>query len=102
MPTSLRDRVRLGDSPQGIARRRAALTIGIMTTTTAAAPGPFARELRRWRGVRRWSQLDLAIRTGTTQRYLSYLEQGRSQPGRTVVMRLAESLGLSLRERNGL
>ena len=80
--------------------------IGIMTTTpevtTTAAPGPFARELRRWRGVRRWSQLDLAIRTGTTQRYLSYLEQGRSQPGRTVVMRLAESLGLSLRERNAL
>jgi transcriptional regulator with XRE-family HTH domain len=77
-----------------------ALTIGIMTMT--AEPGPFARELRRWRGLRRWSQLDLAIRTGTTQRYLSFLEQGRSQPGRTVVMRLAESLGLSLRERNAL
>jgi transcriptional regulator with XRE-family HTH domain len=70
--------------------------------TTVTRPGPFARELRRWRGARRWSQLELAIRTGTTQRYLSYLEQGRSQPGRTVVMRLAESLGLSLRERNAL
>jgi transcriptional regulator with XRE-family HTH domain len=74
--------------------------MGIMTTVTE--PRPFARELRRWRGVRRWSQLDLAIRAGTTQRYLSYLEQGRSQPGRTVVLRLAESLGLSLRERNAL
>jgi transcriptional regulator with XRE-family HTH domain len=73
---------------------------GRMTTVTE--PGPFARELRRWRGLRRWSQLDLAIRAGTTQRYLSYLEQGRSQPGRTVVLRLAESLGLSLRERNTL
>jgi transcriptional regulator with XRE-family HTH domain len=52
--------------------------------TTMAAPGSFASELRRWRGLRRLSQLDLAIRTGTTQRYLSYLEQGRSQPGRTV------------------
>jgi transcriptional regulator with XRE-family HTH domain len=70
--------------------------------TTVAEPGPFARELRRWRGTRRWSQLDLAIRTGTSQRYLSYLEQGRSQPGRVVVLRLAESLGLSLRERNAL
>lgn len=74
--------------------------MGIMTTVVE--PGPFARELRRWRGLRRWSQLDLAIRTGTTQRYLSYLEQGRSQPGRIVVLRLAESLGLSLRERNAL
>ncbi|MFB7184503.1 helix-turn-helix domain-containing protein [Streptomyces sp. NPDC056230] len=70
--------------------------------TTAAEPGLFARELRRWRGTRRLSQLDLAIRADTTQRYVSYLEQGRSRPGRTVVLRLAESLGLSLRERNAL
>jgi transcriptional regulator with XRE-family HTH domain len=100
MPTSLRRRVRRRDSLQGITQRPAVLTISIMTTM--AEPGRFARELRRWRGLRRWSQLDLAIRAGTTQRYLSYLEQGRSQPGRTVVMRLAESLGLGLRERNAL
>ena len=62
----------------------------------------FASELRRWRTMRRWSQLDLAIRTGTTQRHLSFLEQGRSRPGRGIVVRLAESLGLSLRERNAL
>ncbi|WP_247648610.1 helix-turn-helix domain-containing protein [Saccharomonospora xinjiangensis] len=67
-----------------------------------AETGLFARELRRWRATRRLSQLDLAIRAETTQRYVSYLEQGRSQPGRTVVLRLAESLGLSLRERNAL
>ncbi|HZY75686.1 MAG TPA: helix-turn-helix domain-containing protein [Jatrophihabitantaceae bacterium] len=70
--------------------------------TTVAAPGTFARELRRWRDLRRWSQLDLAIRADTTQRHLSFLEQGRSQPGRAMVVRLAESLELSLRERNGL
>ncbi len=70
--------------------------------TTVAPQGPFARELRRWRGLRHWSQLDLAIRADTTQRYLSYLEQGRSQPGRAIVLRLAESLQLSLRERNAL
>ena len=64
--------------------------------------GPFAHELRRWRGLRRWSQLDLALRADTTQRYLSFLEQGRSQPGRAMVVRLAESLRLSLRERNAL
>lgn len=67
-----------------------------------AAASPFPRELRRWRRLRGWSQLDLALRADTTQRYLSYLEQGRSQPGRTMVLRLAESLQLSLRERNEL
>jgi transcriptional regulator with XRE-family HTH domain len=40
--------------------------------------------------------------TDTTQRYLSYLEQGRSRPGRPIVVRLAEALGLSLRDRNAL
>lgn len=62
----------------------------------------FPRELRRWRDARRWSQLELALRTETTQRHLSFLEQGRSRPGRALVLRLAESLQLSLRERNAL
>ena len=62
----------------------------------------FADELRRWRTLRSWSQLDLAIRADTTQRHLSFLEQGRSRPGRAMVVRLAESLGLSLRQRNEL
>jgi transcriptional regulator with XRE-family HTH domain len=65
-------------------------------------PNRFASELRRWRQSRRWSQLELAIRAGTTQRHLSFMEQGRSSPGRTMVVRLAESMELSLRERNAL
>ena len=69
-------------------------------------PGHRARRLRpraaplARRG--RWSQLELALRAGTTQRHLSFLEQGRSRPGRPLVIRLAESLELSLRERNAL
>jgi transcriptional regulator with XRE-family HTH domain len=62
----------------------------------------FGSELREWRRRRRVSQLDLALRAGTTQRHVSYVEQGRSRPGRTMVLRLAESLELSLRERNAL
>jgi transcriptional regulator with XRE-family HTH domain len=77
-----------------------ASTIGSMSAL-APAHG-FARELRRWRGARRVSQLELALRAGTTQRHLSFIEQGRSRPGRTMVLRLAESLELSLRERNSL
>jgi transcriptional regulator with XRE-family HTH domain len=62
----------------------------------------FPTELQRWRGARRLSQLELAIRAGTTQRHLSFIEQGRSRPGRDIVVRLADSMELSLRERNDL
>jgi transcriptional regulator with XRE-family HTH domain len=70
--------------------------------TVVLEPTRFADELRRWRRTRRWSQLDLAVRAGTTQRHLSFIEGGRSSPGRAIVLRLAESLSLTLRERNQL
>ncbi|MBB5076593.1 helix-turn-helix domain-containing protein [Nonomuraea endophytica] len=62
----------------------------------------FGSALKHWRGVRRVSQLELAGRAGTTQRHLSFMESGRSRPGREIVVRLSDSLGLSPRERNGL
>jgi transcriptional regulator with XRE-family HTH domain len=62
----------------------------------------FPRALRERRTRRHISQLDLALRAGTTQRYLSFIESGRSVPGRNMVVRLAESLELPLRERNEL
>ncbi|EFC83212.1 helix-turn-helix domain-containing protein [Parafrankia sp. EUN1f] len=62
----------------------------------------FPRALRDRRTDRRLSQLDLALRAGTTQRHLSFIESGRSVPGRNMVLRLAESLELPLRERNEL
>jgi transcriptional regulator with XRE-family HTH domain len=48
------------------------------------------------------SQLELAIRAGTTQRHVSFIESGRSAPGRDMIIRLAESLQVPLRERNQL
>ena len=42
------------------------------------------------------------MRAGTTQRHLSFIEQGRSRPGAGVVARLADALELSPRERNDL
>lgn len=62
----------------------------------------FSGALRHWRGHSRLSQLELANRAGTTQRYLSFLESGRSTPGRAMVVRLAESMDLPLRDRNSL
>jgi transcriptional regulator with XRE-family HTH domain len=71
-------------------------------TTIVHTENGFATELRRWRTARRLSQLELAQRAGTTQRHLSFIERGRSHPGRAIVVWLAESLGLSLRDRNAL
>ncbi|WP_043841212.1 helix-turn-helix domain-containing protein [Amycolatopsis taiwanensis] len=62
----------------------------------------FPAALREWRVQRRLSQLELALRAGTTQRHVSFLENGRSAPGRGIVVRIAESLRLPLRERNAL
>ncbi|WP_030927024.1 helix-turn-helix domain-containing protein [Streptomyces sp. NRRL S-646] len=62
----------------------------------------FPSALRERRTHRRISQLELALRAGTTQRHLSFIESGRSAPGRAMVVRLAESLQLPLRERNEL
>jgi transcriptional regulator with XRE-family HTH domain len=61
-----------------------------------------ATALKNRRTACRVSQLELALRAGTTQRHLSFIESGRSAPGREMVIRLTESLGLPLRERNQL
>jgi transcriptional regulator with XRE-family HTH domain len=62
----------------------------------------FPTDLRHWRQERGISQLELSLRAGTTQRHVSYLERGRSVPSRTMIVRLAESLELTLRDRNAL
>ncbi len=62
----------------------------------------FPQALREGRTRRSLSQLQLALRAETTQRHVSFLESGRSEPGRDMVVRLAESLRLPLRERNAL
>ena len=58
--------------------------------------------LREWRERRRLSQLDLAYDAEISQRHLSFLEIGRSQPSREMILRLAEHLEIPLRERNVL
>ena len=63
---------------------------------------PVGDLLREWRGVRRLSQLDLALEAGVSSRHLSYVETGKSQPSREMVARLADALGVPLRERNAL
>jgi transcriptional regulator with XRE-family HTH domain len=58
--------------------------------------------LRHWRSVRGRSQLALAVDARTTPRYVSFVETGRAQPSRQMVVRLAAALDVPLRERNAL
>lgn len=73
-----------------------------MSSRCSTLPWKKSGPLRQWRVRRRLSQLELAIGAGTTQRHVSFLEQGRSTPGRDIVSRLAESLDLTLRKHNTL
>ncbi len=58
--------------------------------------------LRDWRQRRRLSQLDLASEAEISARHLSFLETGRSQPSREMILHLAEQLQIPMRERNVL
>jgi transcriptional regulator with XRE-family HTH domain len=58
--------------------------------------------LRYWRDVRGTSQLDLSLDTGVSQRHISFIESGRSVPGRQILMEIAQVLDIPLRDRNTL
>src|SRR5262245_42380532 len=63
-------------------------------------PQPVGDLLREWRQRRRMSQLDLALEAEISTRHLSFVESGRAQPSREMVLHLAERLDVPLRERN--
>ena len=67
-----------------------------------APGGTVGALLREWRKVRRLSQLDLALHMEVSARHVSRVESGRAQPSRHMVTRLADALGMPLRERNVL
>ncbi|MEP1216853.1 MAG: helix-turn-helix transcriptional regulator [Marinobacter sp.] len=58
--------------------------------------------LRSWRQRRRLSQLELSVDADISQRHLSFVESGRSSPSRRMLLRLADELKITPRERNRL
>ncbi len=62
--------------------------------------GGFPHLLRTWRQKRRVSQLDLALTAGVSQRHVSFLESGRANPSRAMILQLGEALEVPLRDRN--
>ncbi len=72
-----------------------ALPGGHAATNGSGAVGPL---LARTRRARRISQLDLAGEAGVSARHLSFVETGRAQPSREMVLRLCEALHVPPRE----
>ncbi|MEU3224328.1 helix-turn-helix transcriptional regulator [Streptomyces sp. NPDC006976] len=70
--------------------------------TTVAPDTGVGPLLRNWRERRRISQLELALRAGSSARHISFVETGRSRPSEDMVLRLAEHLDVPVRERNAL
>src|ERR1700743_1188334 len=77
-----------------------------MSTHTATARADHTKtvhigdHLREWRQRRHLSQLDLAGDAEISARHLSFVETGRAAPSREVVLKLAERLDETLRERH--
>lgn len=69
---------------------------------TSKDAGTLGDLLRGWRSTRGKSQLDLALDADLSQRHLSFIESGRSVPGRAKLLDIAEALDLPLRDRNQL
>jgi transcriptional regulator with XRE-family HTH domain len=68
----------------------------------AESESAFGRLFREWRMRRRVSQLDLAVEAGVSSRHVSFIETGRAQPSREMVLMLSRVLDVPLRDRNEL
>ena len=73
-----------------------------MERAQAAIPVGVGQLLRQWRTQRRLSQLDLSVDAGISARHLSFVETGRAQPSREMVLLLSGALDVPLRDRNEL
>jgi transcriptional regulator with XRE-family HTH domain len=70
--------------------------------THAAAPPAIGALLQYWRKTRNLSQLALANEAAVSPRHVCFLETGRAKPSREMVLHLADTLSVPLRERNAL
>ena len=69
---------------------------------TASSQPAIGSVLREWRERRRLSQLELALEAGVSTRHLSFVETGRSKPGRDMLLRILGQLEVPFREQNRL
>ena len=62
----------------------------------------FGSILKEWHNQRRMSQLDLGLSANVSPRHISFLETGRSQPSRSMVLQLCDELDIPRQTRNHL
>ncbi|HAA33129.1 MAG TPA: XRE family transcriptional regulator [Cyanobacteria bacterium UBA8553] len=60
----------------------------------------FGTLLKQWRTQRGFSQLELSVASQVSQRHISFLESGRANPSRDMVLELAAVLDVPLRQQN--
>jgi transcriptional regulator with XRE-family HTH domain len=60
----------------------------------------FPSALRYWRAKRGHSQLQLSMIGAVSQRHISFLESGSSQPSKELILKLCVVLDIPLRQRN--
>lgn len=60
----------------------------------------FGTLLKQWRTQRGFSQLELSVVSQVSQRHISFLESGRANPSRDMVLELAAVLEVPLRQQN--
>jgi transcriptional regulator with XRE-family HTH domain len=73
-----------------------------MTADLLDEPQTAGELIRFWRQRRRFSQLDLALEAEMSTKHLSFVETGRAQPSRQLLLHLAQQLDVPLAERNRL
>ena len=71
-----------------------------METSTTTLPQSLQTTLQTARKSKRLSQLELALRMGVSQRHVSFVESGRSQPSRELLLSWLHELQAPLALRN--
>lgn len=75
---------------------------GNIVLETTQKTESFGQALKYWRKTKNKSQMDLALDADISTRHLSFLENGRANPSREMVIKLAAILGLPYRHQNTL
>jgi transcriptional regulator with XRE-family HTH domain len=76
--------------------------VDIHRNGTAVEPNGVGPLLRRWRESRHLSQLEMALEAGVSARHISFIETGRAEPSREMLLTLSNVLDVPFRERNFL
>ncbi len=76
--------------------------VALVAVQTEQEPQTAGELIRFWRTRRGLSQLGLALEANVSTKHLSFIETGRSQPSRQLLVHLAQELDLPIADRNRL